>query len=327
MHTSATTRFVLLGDISTDVLVHSSTPLQHASDNPSQIEFLPGGSAANQASCLAGFNCEVHLVGAVGTDWMGVAHERALIASGVTVHLRKVGHLRTGCTAVLVDETGERTMFPDRGANSALLPTDVPESLLRAGSHLHVSGYSLLNDSTRPAALAAIALARERRLPWSVDPASASLLVNVGPARFRDWVRDATLCFPNLDEGAVLTGKDDVAGITSELGQDYGVLVLKLGRDGACVVSNGETIEAPPSPVGPAGIVDTTGAGDAFCAAFLATWVRSDSLSAALKEASAAAARAVTHVGAREANATWHKMLTAAPNGLPVRLTRSSTAV
>jgi sugar/nucleoside kinase (ribokinase family) len=245
---------------------------------------------------------------------LGVVHEQALIASGVTVHLRQASHLRTGCTVVLVDETGERTMYPDRGANSALRTVDIPEMLFRTATHLHVSGYSLLNESTRPAALAAIALARERRLSWSVDPASASLLMHVGPHRFRDWTRGATLCFPNLDEGMVLTGKQDAETIESELSQDYRVLVLKLGADGARVVANGTRIEAPSGSLESTEVVDTTGAGDAFCAAFLATWARQDSLREALERASAAAGRAVARVGARQANAVWRKLLEASPS-------------
>jgi sugar/nucleoside kinase (ribokinase family) len=80
-------------------------------------------------------------------------------------------------------------MLPDPGANAALAVTDLSDSLLAAGDHLHVTGYSLVRPGPRPAALAAISRAAAAGMSVSVDPSSAALL---GP-EFVELAAGATL--------------------------------------------------------------------------------------------------------------------------------------
>ncbi len=71
----------------------------------------------------------------------------------------------TGTCIVLVHPGGERTMIPDAGANDALELAELP-----VAEHLHVTGYGLLREGSRPAVLRALATARERGMTISVDP-------------------------------------------------------------------------------------------------------------------------------------------------------------
>src|SRR5262249_33681678 len=181
-------RVVALGDVMTDVVVHLSGPIAAGSDTPSLIETHAGGSAANQAARLAATRLEAHPTCCVGDDAVGRLHRAALVRGGVVAHLAVDPHRPTGTVVSLVDpSTGERSMLADRGANAGLPDHPLPRAVFRAGGCFHLSGYALIAEDTRPVALAALALARERNMRVSVDPASAAPLSALGPERFLAW--------------------------------------------------------------------------------------------------------------------------------------------
>jgi sugar/nucleoside kinase (ribokinase family) len=131
----------------------------------------------------------------------------------------------------------------------------------------------------------------------SVDPSSVPLLGSVGPVRFLEWTRGADLLFPNLTEGSVLTGEEDPDRIIEKLLPYYPAVVLKLGPDGAVYAdAGGDRLREPAVPVG---VEDTTGAGDAFSAGFLAAWLDGRPPAEALRRGAGLAGRAVGRVGAR----------------------------
>jgi sugar/nucleoside kinase (ribokinase family) len=187
-------------------------------------------------------------------------------------------------------------MITDRGAGEALGPEDLPETLFRGG-HLHLSGYMFSGGSRRETALRALRLAREVGMSASVDPSSVPLLEAVGPDHFLNWTRDVDLCFPNLEEGVLLTGFEDPDRIAEELLAHYSGIALKLGAKGALYAgADGERVRLPAAP---ARAVDTTGAGDALCAGFLAAQLSGGPAAGALRRGVELAARAVERLGAR----------------------------
>ena len=131
----------------------------------------------------------------------------------------------------------------------------------------------------------------------SVDPSSVPLLEAVGSERFLSWTRGVNLCFPNLEEGAFLAGERDPDRIAEGLLAHYPGVVLKLGSGGALYAD----IEGTRGhiPATSRRVVDTTGAGDALCAGFLATWVSGGSPTEALRRGVELAGRAVEGVGGR----------------------------
>jgi sugar/nucleoside kinase (ribokinase family) len=177
----------------------------------------------------------------------------------------------------------------------------VPAALLDGAALLHLTGYSLFAPGPREVALGLIAQARRLGVPFTVDPSSAAFLRQCAPGAFLDWTSGAAVCFPNRDEAAALGG---VAG----LARHYGVVALKLGKDGAVLA----TADAPPVtiPAMATTVRDTTGAGDAFCAGFLAAWLAGSAMAAAVRAGTAAAAEAVSILGGRpddqlEVRARW----------------------
>ena len=209
------------------------------------MERHPGGSGANTAAWLGVLGAEVRFAGRVGLADLR-RHARALEACGVDARLAGDARTPTGSIVVLAHD---RSMFTDRGANLALGSDDLPDDLLEGVDHVHVSGYSLLEEGPRRAVLDLVARAG---VPWSVDPASAAF---VADTPFLQWTAGASVCFPNEDEADVLG--DGMADA-------YEVVVLKRGREGVRVLRRGAAaVDVPAETVA---AVDQTGAGDAFAA-------------------------------------------------------------
>ena len=288
---------VVVGDVMVDVLAAMSGPVAPGSDTPSTISTAGGGSAANVAVWLAAQGVRTSYVGRVGDDPWGRESVVALTGAGVTTYVSTDTERATGTCLVLVEPGGERSMLPDSGANVTMTPEHLPREPFRPGGHLHLAGYTLLNEGCREAGLAALALAREVGMTVSVDPSSAAPLRRVGAARFLGWTRGADLLIANRDEAAVLAGRPDPHQAAQQLADGYREVVVKLGADGA--VWHGGFISASAPAERGAEVVDTTGAGDAFAAGFLASWLLHPEPETALAAGNRLAARAVTTVGAR----------------------------
>jgi ribokinase len=288
---------VVVGDLMSDVVAWASAPLAHASDTPAQITTHPGGGGANVAARLASLGVPTLLVSRIGNDPAGRAAVEDLRAGGVRTSVAVDPVRPTGTVVVIVEPTGERTMLPDRGANAALAPADLPVEELRSATHLHLSGYTLLDPGSRAAGLVALEHAREAGVSVSVDPASAAPLEAAGARAFLDWVAHADVLLPNLEEAVVLTGARDPEAAAWALARDGREVVITLGADGA-LWSDGEQVVRARAAAAPAPI-DSTGAGDAFTAGWLAARLDGAEPAEALAAANELAARALGGAGAR----------------------------
>lgn len=287
---------VVLGDVINDLIVRPLSPMAVGTDTPSEIDRSPGGSGANQAAWLASAGARVRFVGRAGCS--DVAYHRDMLEQlGVEALIASDDEVATGTIVVLVAADGERSMFTDRGANAALSASDLQPCLLDGAGLLHVSGYQFFAASTCQTVSQLWSAALRAGVVTSVDPASAAGLRQVGAGPFLEWTAGARFIFPNFDEGRLLTGRDEPEAIVAALLASYPVVALKLGAAGALVASN-QGLEIRVDAM-PAHVVDSTGAGDAFCAAFLACFLRGDDLEACAREAVRSAARAVGQVGAR----------------------------
>lgn len=294
---------VVVGDVATDVVARYDGPLHLGSDSAAVVATYGGGSAANVAAWLAAHTGVAPvLVARIGPDPAGRAQAEELSALGVDVRFAVDSTLRTGCVVVLVNSLGERTMLPDRGANAVLSAADLPPEVFAPGAHLHLSGYPLLHETSRPAALSALALARDARLTISVDPSSVAPLQAVGAARFLEWTHGLDLCIANLDEARALVGSGVAGSVTAQeiarhlASSSYREVVIKLGADGA-IWSDGDAVIRVLAHA--AKVIDTTGAGDAFAAGFLGVWTSGGTPEKALAVGTKLAAAAVATAGGR----------------------------
>jgi ribokinase len=287
---------VVVGDVATDVVAVLSGVPAPGSDRPASISTRGGGAGANVAVHLARLGVPVVLAGCIGDDPAGAALAAELVAAGVRPALRTVEGVPTGTIVSLVEPGGQRSMLADRGANLHLRPADVPQP--GAGGHLHLSGYTLLDPGPRAAGLAALEAAVTAGCTVSVDPASAGPLTRYGVDRWLTDTAAATLLMPNADEACLLTGCTDIEAAAAALARRHRIVAVSLGADGALWASGEDVVHRPAHP---ADVVDTTGAGDAFAAGLLASWLGTTggSPAAVLDAGLALAAEVVRRVGAR----------------------------
>jgi sugar/nucleoside kinase (ribokinase family) len=275
-------RVLVVGDVASDVLVRPTAPAVPGADVPARIVIRPGGAGANTAAWLAHLGADVTMAARVGDDAPGRAAAADLAAAGVDAHLAVDEDAPTATVVALLDGA-DRTLLSDRGAAARLAPADLPA--LHGFDHLHVSGYVLLDESSRPAGLAAVAAARAAGVPTSVDPQVAPALT---PA-FLDDVAGIALLLPNAAELAALGGIDAVL-------ERCAAVAWTTGPGGA---SWGERREVCSVTAAPVEVVDATGAGDAFNAGVLVARMSGASARQALDSGCAAAASAVSRLGAR----------------------------
>ena len=277
----------------TDVIVRPEGPMARGSDRRAAIAFEPGGSAANQAAWLASFGAAVDFVARVGGADVEAGSKR-LASAGVTPHLAGDAARPTGKLVALIDASGERSFFTDRGANEALSAADISDALIEGAAMIHLSGYSFFAPSPRDAVLDV--MRRAGGTPVSIDPASAEFLREEGPQKFFEWTRGAAILFPNEEEAEVLTGSADPEAQCSQLAALFPLVVVKRGAAG-CVAAEGARRWRVAAATTLA--IDCTGAGDAFVAAFLAARLDGAEIATALERAVAAGSAAVRRVGGR----------------------------
>ena len=111
-----------------------------------------------------------------------------------------------------------------------------------------MSGYTLINEGSRDAGLAALDMARRAGMSVSVDCASSAPLERTGAEPFLEWTQSAKLLFANADQAKVLTGRDDPDAAAKVLTAWFPQVVIKLDAEGALWYTNGR-----PEPIRVAG--------------------------------------------------------------------------
>ena len=273
-----------IGDLVLDVTIVPDRRLQPDDDTPAAITIGGGGQAANFCAWAASLGEPARLVCRVGDDATGTTLVSDLEAEGVEVFAVK-GSDPTGVIAVLAGPDGERTMATMRGASVGLRAADLRSEWFAGADLLHLPAYSLFREPLAEAARRAADEVRAGGGMLSIDLSSVAGLLEYGPARMAsdiDSLRPDML-FATAAEAETLAISLD--GVATHV-------VVKFGPAGCQVGSR--RIVAPAVEV-----VDSTGAGDAFAAAFCASILHGATPVEAAERAVAVAAEAVGHAGAR----------------------------
>jgi ribokinase len=239
-----------------------------------------GGKGANQAVAAARAGGSVAMVGRVGDDAEGAAYRDRLAGFGVDVQpLLVTAGRRTGTAYVMVADDGANAIVVDPGANAALRPEDLgPLAQLGPGDVVLVQCEIGLD-------VVAAAVGRAHDV-------GARVVLNLAP--YADLPSGVlSRCDPvvvNAEEAARLT---EGSGRTASGGP--GSLLVTRGAEGA----TWDGLVEPAVAVSPGEVVDTTGAGDAFCGALAAALAAGADRAEALRRAAAAGADAVRRLGAQ----------------------------
>ena len=263
-----------------DVVLRASAPIETGTDVPGRVEIRQGGSAANVARWLARLGARSQLVCAVGRDGAGRSLVAQLQHDGVKVHAVRVAGHRTGRIGVLVAPSGERSFVADRRAATQMRPEDLKADWFDGVELIHLPAYSLLVEPLGSAGVRAVELTRARGARdarVSVDLASVGPLLAHGRREARELVANLKpdIVFATEPEAEALLGRLGPEGLL----EHARVAVIKRGPRGARVFARDDKAAAGEPPLRfdiattPVAAEDTTGAGDAFDAGFIAGWL------------------------------------------------------
>ena len=265
-------RVVVVGDLVLDVVLAPSIDLARGTDVTGRVVMRQGGSASTTARWLGRLGMRPVLACAVGRDATGRALVDDVAGDGVDVRAVRVAGVPTGRIGVLVEPGGERSFVTERGAALKLRPEDLRAEWFAGAAAVHLPAYSLLDQPLGLAGLAAAKLGHEAGALVTVDlSSSAPLLANGRRAALRliEAAAPAQL-FATRDEARALLGPKR----EEKLIELAPAAVVKRGRKGATVLllERGDMLrfEVATTPVRSE---DSTGAGDAFDAGFLAGWL------------------------------------------------------
>lgn len=293
-----TAKVLCIGDVMLDVVTKIEvmpSEINYGSDTPAKISTHGGGAAGNVAAWLTRTDARATIVGHVGNDAAGSALVSEFDALGVRHHNLVVENGHSGVVVVLVDPTGERTMFPDNGANSGLHIGDLPE--LEGFNAVYISGYSPLDPLSLTGVKEMIAKIRSAGITIYFDPASVGGMKEVAIEEVKSWLPMMDVLLLNEEEAIYLSGDSNIEIALDYLLTQCQTVVIKRGSHGAIGKSRGgESVSVPAIPTT---VVDTTGAGDSFAAGFISYFATKKDLARALMAGAEVAAHCVAIVGAR----------------------------
>jgi ribokinase len=263
---------VVLGDLVVDVVLAPDRGIERGTDVTGRVMLRQGGSAASTARWLGRLGARVALISSIGRDATGRALVAAVTSDKVVMRAVRVSGAKTGRIGVFVEPGGQRSFVTERGAALRLRPEDLRAEWFAGADVLHLPAYSLLDQPLGRAGMVATRLAREAGALFTLDLSSSAPLLEHGRRAALALVREASpdLLFATKDEARALLGaKDD-----ERLLDLAPIAIVKRGKKGATILlREGRAVLRFEVATSPLKSVDTTGAGDAFNAGFLAAWL------------------------------------------------------
>lgn len=255
-------------------------------------EPVDGGKGSNQAIAAARLGCKTCFVGCVGKDRIGEEGKRWMQEAGVnTDFLREHEKISSGIGFIMLSENGVPAMVTSVGANAAIETTDIDDALKAAPeSKIVMTQFEL------PLDIAMYAIKKGR-------DAGKITIVNPGPAPEEPipYVDAISVLIPNETEAQVLLGREPGEAYMAEelvrsLRDKTGIenLIITLGDEGVVGIDDDGYWQLDALDVD---VVDTSGAGDVFCAALAVSIVNGKSLREASSWANIVAALSVTRPG------------------------------
>jgi len=262
---------VALGEFLIDFTCNGVSP----QGNP-MYEANPGGAPCNVLSMLAKLGKRTAFVGKVGVDQFGALLRGTGLEVGISMDALVMDPgAHTTLAFVRTAENGDRdfSFYRDPGADTLLTADEVPEELIAGARIFHFGSLSLTGEPVRSATQKAVALARKSGAVISFDP-------NLRPPLWDSLDHAKEQIAWGLSRCDVVKIADnELEFMTGETDFDKGAAILQArypnikllnvtaGPDGSYSYSGGLRVYVPACKLG--GVIETTGAGDTFCACVL----------------------------------------------------------
>lgn len=291
-------RFIVVGDATVDQMYFvKEFPEPGGEVNALRAVMEPGGAGGTMATVLARLGNAVSIATRVGTGPFSELALRHMRAAGVAEDLLQIDdHLQTSSVTLIITPDAQRTMISAAGASRHLDSAGLGADTIDGTDALVMSAYSLIGGRQREYAVQALALAREAGVTTFIDLGSGA--VNALQDRLITVVRDVDYLLMNEKELYALTGEANISDAVSGLNR-HGIerLVVKVGEMGSIVITPEltELVEAYDID----GVVDSTGAGDYYTAAFAHAIMEGYDLLEAARLGNVAGALNTTNVGAQ----------------------------
>lgn len=254
----------------------------------SELEMSFGGAESNVAIGLARLGIGSGWFGRLGNDPIGRRIYKTIRGEGVDVSC--AGLADDAPTGMMIREkvVGKSSVYYYRSQSAArsMGPEHLNEEYIAGAEILHVTGITAaLGESSRAAVFKAVELAKKHGTKVSFDPNLRLKLWSAEEARpvLMELADQADYFLPGLDELRLIYRKEKMDEIVTELKALSALSVIKGGPGVTYLLEGGVFTEVPFYPVEKENAVDTVGAGDGFCAGFLAGVLRGYSASEAVR--------------------------------------------
>jgi sugar/nucleoside kinase (ribokinase family) len=241
------------------------------------LSLYTGGCAASASIDMAKIGIDVALIGKMGNDGFGAFMRSAFDETGVITDGLVINENgSTSASLVIVTADGERSFIHCLGENATLAESDINYSIIDKAKLVFVAGFMLMPQFDGVDCALFLKKCKEMGKITALDTAWDS------KGRWMSVLEDSMpyidYFLPSIEEAMELSGKsepEEIADIFLSMGPK--VVVIKLGKDGCFIkTKEGEKYIIPTyDRIKP---VDTTGAGDSFCAGFLTALVKGKSL-------------------------------------------------
>uniref|UniRef100_A0A7V4A1S8 Carbohydrate kinase family protein n=3 Tax=Thermus TaxID=270 RepID=A0A7V4A1S8_9DEIN len=291
-------RFFVVGDVSVDLLFFVERIPEPGEEVPSRRALMkPGGAGATLAAQLSSLGHRVYLAGRVGQDPFAELALSRVREVGVDLrHLQEDPDHTTSSVLILLVPGGERAMVSAEGASRYLDPSLFKPRFLDQADAVVLSAYALVGGPSRSYAVEVLEAARKREMPIFADLGTGA--VRVAGRELLRYLRGVSWLLMNQTELLTLAEASSLSeGVARLREEGFHHLAIKVGAMGSIVVTpEGEEL-IEPFPV--EDIVDSTGSGDAYTAAFAHAILSGRSPLEAGRLANLAGALAATAIGAQ----------------------------
>jgi ribokinase len=291
-------KFFVVGDVTVDLMYFVEDLPETGGDvTVTQSLIEPGGAGGTIAVTLARLGHQVKIATRVGTGPFSEVALSNIIATGVdTSHIQRDSGILTGSVILLITPDAQRTMISSVGASRNLDVDKLNVEDIASCDALVMSAYSLVGGTQREYALKALEIAKKAKMTTFIDMGPGA--VHALEDELIDLVQDVDYLLMNQKELYALTGEGSISDAIAWL-KEEGIsrVIVKVGEKGSIVITpeHTELIEAFDIK----GVVDTTGAGDYYTAAFAHGVMKGYELPYAARIGNVAGALNTTQIGAQ----------------------------